>query len=59
MTKCIVCRCDLVTYLSHLLLVLNSSSNIAIYCWKDNKFRKVFKIQVQKDMLGASDTKAY
>ena len=39
---CIVSRCDLVTYLSHLLLVLNSSSNIVIYCWKDDKFRKVF-----------------
>ena len=28
------CRCDLVTYLSHLLLVTSSSSNIVIYCWK-------------------------
>ena len=27
-------RCDLVTYLSHLLLVTSSSSNIVIYCWK-------------------------
>ena len=26
---------------SHFLLVFNSSSNIAIYCWKDEKFRKV------------------
>ena len=29
-------RCDLVTFLSHLLLILNSSSNIVIYCWKVN-----------------------
>ena len=27
-------RCDILTYLSHLLLVLNSSMNIVIYCWK-------------------------
>ena len=27
-------RCDLVTYLSHLLLATSSSSNIVIYCWK-------------------------
>lgn len=31
--------CDLITFLSHLLLILNSSSNIVIYCWKDQKFR--------------------
>ena len=30
------------TIISHLLLVFNSSSNIVIYCWKDDKFRKVF-----------------
>ena len=29
------------TLVSHFLLVFNSSSNIAIYCWKDEKFRKV------------------
>ena len=29
------------TVVSHFLLVLASSSNIAIYCWKDEKFRKV------------------
>ena len=29
------------TVASHFLLVFNSSSNIAIYCWKDEKFRKV------------------
>ena len=34
-------RCDFLTLVSHFLLVFNSSSNIAIYCWKDEKFRKV------------------
>ena len=34
-------RCDFLTVASHFLLVFNSSSNIAIYCWKDEKFRKV------------------
>ena len=29
------------TLVSHFLLVFNSSSNIVIYCWKDEKFRKV------------------
>ena len=29
------------TLVSHFLLVFNSSSNIAIYCLKDEKFRKV------------------
>jgi len=33
--------CDFLTLVSHFLLVFNSSSNIAIYCWKDEKFRKV------------------
>jgi len=32
--------CDILTYLSHLLLVINSSMNIVIYCWKDKKFRR-------------------
>ena len=27
--------------LSHFLLVLNSSVNFVIYCWKDDKFRAV------------------
>ena len=27
--------------LSHLLLVLNSSTNLVVYCWKDIKFRKI------------------
>ena len=27
-------RCDILSYLSHLLLVINSSMNIVIYCWK-------------------------
>ena len=35
------CRAKLLTCLSHLLLVLNSSTNIIIYCWKDDKFRLV------------------
>ena len=34
-------RCELLTFLSHFLLVFNSSINIVIYCWKDEKFRKV------------------
>ena len=29
------------TLVSHFLLVFNSSSNIAIYCLKDDKFKKV------------------
>jgi len=29
------------TSISHLFLVLNSSTNIIIYCWKDDKFRLV------------------
>jgi len=31
--------CEALALVSHLLLVLNSSTNILIYCWKDNKFR--------------------
>ena len=31
--------CEVLTFLSHLLLVFNSSVNILIYCWKDQKFR--------------------
>ena len=31
---CQCCRCDMLTILSHFLLVLNSSVNIVIYCWK-------------------------
>ena len=31
--------CELLTFLSHFLLVFNSSINIVIYCWKDEKFR--------------------
>ena len=27
-------RCNLLTFVSHLLLVVNSSVNILIYCWK-------------------------
>ena len=34
-------RCDFLTLVSHFLLVFNSSCNIVIYCWKDEKFRKV------------------
>ena len=33
--------CELLTFLSHFLLVFNSSINIVIYCWKDEKFRIV------------------
>ena len=48
------------TLVSHFLLVFNSSSNIVIYCWKDEKFRKVeskfvltlFDIQVLLGLLG-------
>merc|ERR1719370_407097 len=32
--------CDVLTFVSHLLLVFNSSSSIIIYCWKDQKFRR-------------------
>ena len=32
--------CEILSLISHLLLVLNSSTNILIYCWKDTKFRK-------------------
>ena len=37
-----LCRCDVLSLLSHFLLVTNSSVNIVIYCWKDEKFRQVF-----------------
>ena len=37
-----VVRADFLTYLSHLLLVVNSSVNIVIYCWKDKKFHRYF-----------------
>ena len=33
-------RADFLTYLSHLFLVVNSSVNIVIYCWKDKKFHR-------------------
>jgi len=33
--------CNFLTFLSHLLLVINSSSSIVIYCWKDQKFRRI------------------
>ena len=38
-------RCDVLSIFSHLLLVVNSSINIVIYCWKDEKFRKVTNIK--------------
>ena len=34
-------RATLMTGVSHLFLVLNSSTNILVYCWKDDKFRLV------------------
>ena len=34
-------RCDILMRFSHLFLVLNSSVNIIIYGWKDNKFREI------------------
>ena len=34
-------RCEVVTILSTILLVFNSSINIIIYCWKNKSFRKV------------------
>ncbi len=34
-------RAHLMTGVSHLFLVLNSSTNIIVYCWKDDKFRLV------------------
>eukprot|EP00092_Neocalanus_flemingeri_P097539 GFUD01124309.1.p1 GENE.GFUD01124309.1~~GFUD01124309.1.p1 ORF type:complete len:115 (-),score=38.05 GFUD01124309.1:61-405(-) len=33
--------CSILSNFSHLFLVLNSSVNIIIYGWKDNKFREV------------------
>ena len=36
-------RCEVLTLISHLLLVLNSSTNILIYSWKDTKFRQSIK----------------
>ena len=30
---------QVLTFISHLLLVFNSSINIVIYCWKDEKFK--------------------
>ena len=35
-------RCNLLTFVSHLLLVVNSSVNILIYCWKVGGFQRVF-----------------
>ena len=32
-------RCEILSHISHFLLVFNSSINILIYCWKDAKFR--------------------
>ena len=34
-------RCEVLSFISHCLLVTNSSVNIIIYCWKDAKFRVV------------------
>ena len=34
-------RAKVLTSISHLFLVLNSSTNIIIYCWKDDKFKIV------------------
>jgi len=33
--------CEVLTTFSHLLMVVNSSANIVVYCWKDEKFRGV------------------
>ena len=34
-------RCEVLSFISHCLLVTNSSVNIIIYCWKDAKFKMV------------------
>ena len=36
-----ILRCRILSNFSHLFLVLNSSVNIIIYGWKDNKFREI------------------
>ena len=53
---CKIClpRCDFVSEISHLLLVLNSSTNLLVYCWKDKKFRKVLMSK-----LGMPDSQLY
>merc|ERR1719342_1486670 len=41
--------CELLTLLSHLLLTINSSVNIIIYCWKDGRFRRCLLSIMCKD----------
>jgi len=38
--------CDMLTYFSHFLLVISSSTNFLIYCWKDRKFRRLLLLKL-------------
>merc|ERR1719215_290146 len=46
--------CEILSLISHLLLVLNSSTNILIYCWKDTKFRKMLFETLGGNKFGGS-----
>ena len=52
------CRAKVLTSVSHLFLVLNSSTNIVIYCWKDDKFRLVLfrMLRLVRPMVHSPDT---
>ena len=45
---------DISVSLSHLLIVLNSSLNFIIYCFKDYKFRRMFKSLLPGSMKSGS-----
>jgi len=44
--------CNVLTIVSHLLLNINSSANIIIYCWKDGRFRRCLLSMICKSRYG-------